>query len=88
MLLKKRKEKNAQFAREIELALPAELSREQNLALVRAYVKTHFVEKGMCAYVCIHDKEDGNLHAHIMLTMRPIEDDGSWGGKSTQEVCV
>jgi hypothetical protein len=36
----------------------------------------------MCADLCIHDKEDGNPHFHLMLTMRPIEADGSWGQKS------
>jgi len=51
--------KTAQLAREIELALPAELSREQNISLVRDYVKKHFVEAGMCADVCMHDKGDG-----------------------------
>jgi len=77
--------KNSQLAREIELALPVELSREQNISLVREYVKRHFVEKGMCADLAIHDKNDGNPHAHIMLTMRPINEDGTWGAKSKKE---
>ena len=76
------KNKNAQLAREIELALPVEMSREQNISLVREYVKRHFISAGMCADICIHDKNDGNPHAHIMLTMRPIEKDGKWGAKS------
>ena len=50
------KNKNAQLAREIELALPVELSAEQNLTLVREYAKQHFVDVGMCADICIHDK--------------------------------
>lgn len=79
------KNKNAQLAREIELALPVELSREQNICLVREYVKQYFVGAGMCADVCIHDKGDGNPHAHIMLTMRPFEQDGEWGAKSRKE---
>ena len=79
------KNKNAQLAREIELALPVELSREQNVSLVREYVKRHFVKAGMCADVCVHDKEDGNPHAHIMLTLRPFEKDGSWGAKSRKK---
>ena len=52
--------KTAQLAREIEIALPAELSREQNIALARRYVKDFFVHRGMCADVCIHYKGDGN----------------------------
>jgi len=79
------KAKNSQLAREIELSLPVELAMAQNISLVRDYVKRHFVEQGMCADVCIHDRNDGNPHAHIMLTMRPIEPDGSWGAKSKKE---
>jgi len=74
--------KTAQLAREIEIALPAELSREQNISLAQRYVKENFVSAGMCADVCIHDTGAGNPHAHIMLTMRPIERDGLWGQKS------
>ncbi|WP_275100749.1 MobA/MobL family protein [Paenibacillus dendritiformis] len=44
-------------------------------------INEHFVSKGMCTDVCIHDKQDGNPHAHIMLTMRPIGPNGSWGAK-------
>ena len=73
------KAKNAQLAREIEIALPHELTREQGVSLVREYVKDNFVAAGMCADVCLHDKNDGNPHAHILLTMRPIEQDGAWG---------
>lgn len=79
------KNKNSQLAREIELALPVELSREQNIFLVCEYVKRNFVEAGMCADVCVHDKDDGNPHAHILLTLRPFEQDGSWGTKSRKE---
>ena len=60
--------KNAQLAREIEIALPHELTREQGISLVREYVKEQFVSAGMCADFAIHDKNDGNPHAHIMLT--------------------
>jgi len=77
--------KTAQLAREIEIALPAELTREQNVSLVRSYAKENFVNAGMCADVCIHDKGDGNPHAHIMLTLRPLEPDGKWGQKSRQD---
>ena len=61
---KSEKAKNSQLAREIELSLPAELPMAQNIALVRAYTKRHFVEQGMCADICIHDRNDGNPHAH------------------------
>lgn len=79
------KAKNSQLAREIEIALPVELDREQQIQLVREYVKENFVSVGMCADFAIHDKQDGNPHAHIMLTMRPLEQSGVWGAKSKKE---
>ena len=79
------KAKNAQLAREIEIALPHELTREQGISLVREYVKSQFVNAGMCADFAIHDTGGGNPHAHIMLTMRPIEQGGAWGAKQKKE---
>ena len=75
------KSSDAQLAREIEVALPVELSPAAQLALVRSYIKDNFVAAGMCADFAIHDKGTGNPHAHIMLTMRPIREDGKWGAK-------
>lgn len=79
------KAKNAQLAREIEIALPQKLTIEHSISLVREYVKEQFVNAGMCADFAIHDKQDGNPHAHIMLTMRPIEQGGAWGAKQKKE---
>jgi len=79
------KAKNSQLAREIEIALPVELTREQNVSLVREYVNRHFVAAGMCAEIAIHDTGGGNPHAHIMLTMRPFEQGGEWGAKQKKE---
>lgn len=79
------KSKNSQLAREIEVALPIELDREQQIQLVRDYVQKNFVSVGMCADIAIHDKKTGNPHAHIMLTMRPLEQSGEWGAKSKKE---
>ena len=79
------KSKNSQLAREIELAIPKELPPEQQIELVREYVKDNFVSAGMCADIAIHDKNDGNPHAHIMLTMRPLNENGEWGAKSKKE---
>lgn len=79
------KKSNAQLAREVEVALPVEFSRELQLAVVREYVQINFVSKGMCADIAIHDKQDGNPHAHILLTTRPIKADGSWGAKEKKD---
>jgi hypothetical protein len=61
------------------------LTKEQSVALVREYCKEQFTAAGMCADICIHDKNDGNPHAHVMLTMRPIGEDGTWEAKSRKE---
>ena len=82
------KAKNSQLAREIENAIPKELPHEQQIDLVRQYVNDNFVSAGMCADFAIHDKKDGNPHAHIMLTMRPLEQNGQWGAKSKKEYIV
>jgi len=59
----------AQLAREVEIALPVEFTELQNRAIVRSFVQKHFVDKGMCADICIHANKKGNPHAHIMLTL-------------------
>lgn len=48
-------------------------------------MKENFVDVGMCADIAIHDKNDGNPHAHILLTMRPLNEDKTWGAKSKKE---
>ena len=79
------KSKNSQLAREIEIALPKELDNEKQIELVQEYVKENFVKVGMCADIALHDKNDGNPHAHILLTMRPLNEDKTWGAKSKKE---
>lgn len=79
------KSSKAQLSREVEIALPKELSLEENINLLKEYVLENFVKSGMCADIAVHDKKDGNPHAHIMLTMRPIQENGEWGGKSKKE---
>jgi len=76
---------NAQLAREVEVSLPVELTPGQNIALAREFVMEAFVSKGMCADMCFHDKDDGNPHVHILLTMRPFNKDGTWAAKSKKE---
>lgn len=74
------KRKDAQLARDIIAALPRELNSEQQIALVREFVQTQFVGKGMIADIAIHDKlaSDGRNqpHAHIMLSMRDVTKEG------------
>ena len=76
---------NAQLAREIDAALPIELSREEQIRLVREYCSSQFVSRGMCVDFAIHDTDSGNPHCHIMLTMRPFDERGAWAAKSKKE---
>lgn len=78
------KTKDAQLWREVEVAIPKEFSREEQIDTVREYVE-QFTRQGMCADWSIHDKGDGNPHAHIMLTMRSIQEDGTWASKCRSE---
>ena len=76
---------NAQLAREIDAALPIELSREEQIRFVREYCSSQFVSRGMCVDFAIHDTDSGNPHCHIMLTMRPLDERGAWAAKSKKE---
>ena len=68
--------KDSQVAREINVALPTELTTPQQLKLVRKFVTDQFVNQGMIADVAFHDLSSQNPHAHIMLTMRNIDEHG------------
>ena len=76
------KQWNSQLARRIVLAIPREIPPEQHADLIRDYCREFFISKGMIADFAIHDKEDGNPHAHILLTMRAMDETGKWLPKS------
>ncbi|WP_421358958.1 MULTISPECIES: Ti-type conjugative transfer relaxase TraA [Agrobacterium] len=69
------KRADAQLARDLTIALPLELSAEQNIALVRDFVEKHILAKGMVADWVYHDNP-GNPHIHLMSTLRPLTEDG------------
>jgi len=73
--------KDAQVAREIDIALPVELSHEMKEKLVANFVQKELVSKGMIADVAFHDFESHNPHCHIMLTTREVSKDGEFGKK-------
>ena len=82
------KASNAQLARNFIIALPKELSFEENKKLITDFIQENFVSKGMMADLAIHQENDdrnGNIHAHIMTTVRPLNQDGTWGAKSKKE---
>ena len=73
---KSERRKDAQIAREIEIALPRELSHSARLMLVAEFIRNEFVDRGMVADIAIHDSNDGNPHAHVLLTLRELLPDG------------
>lgn len=75
------KRSDAQFAREVEVALPIEMSRQEQIECVRFFIMDNFVSEGMIADWALHDKEDGNPHAHIMLTLRGFDEKKKWMDK-------
>ena len=76
---------NSRYAKEFNVALPIELSDDEQRELLTKYVQENFVESGMVADVAIHRDHKGNPHAHVMLTNRPFNPDGTWGVKSKKE---
>ena len=82
------KASNAQLARNFIIALPKELSFEENKELIIDFIQENFVSKGMIVDLDIHDGSDegnNNIHAHIMTTLRPINEKGEWQAKSKKE---
>ena len=83
------KTKDSRLAREFVVALPIELGKDQWTELLTEYIQTNFVADGMCADVAIHDTDGHNPHAHIMLTVRPLDEQGKWQYKTEKEyLCV
>jgi len=73
---------DAQLAREVEVAFPAEMDRNQQIECARDYIQENFISKGMIADWALHDKGDGNPHAHIMLTVRGFDEQEHWQQKT------
>ena len=81
--------KDSRLAREFVVALPIELSREQQIELLQDFIREQFVADGMCADAAIHDTDGHNPHAHILLTVRPLDERGKWQYKTEKEyLCV
>ena len=83
------KTKDSRLAREFVAALPIELKKDEWITLLTEFIQRNFVSEGMCADVCIHDTDGHNPHAHIMLTVRPLDEKGKWQYKTEKEyLCV
>ena len=83
------KTKDSRLAREFVVALPIELGKLDWINLLSKFVQEQFVNEGMCADVAIHDTDGHNPHAHILLTVRPLNENGTWQHKTEKEyLCV
>lgn len=83
------KAKDSQLAREFIVALPVELDAAAQVELLTSFIQSVFVTDGMCADASLHDTGGHNPHAHILLTMRPLDEDGTWQHKTEKEyLCV
>ena len=83
------KTKDSRLAREFVVALPIEMGKPKWKSLLTEFIKDNFVSDGMCADVCIHDTDGHNPHAHIMVTVRPLAENGQWQYKTEKEyLCI
>ena len=83
------KTKDSRLAREFVVALPIELDNSSNISLLQDFIQKNFVDMGMCADFAIHDTDGHNPHAHILLTVRPLNEDGTWQYKTEKEyLCI
>ncbi|ENI4644398.1 MobA/MobL family protein [Salmonella enterica] len=89
----KNNRRDSQLSRYFIVALPRELTLEQNHKLLTDYIKKNFIKKGMCADIAIHnDADNNNPHAHVMLTMQDVNETGflnknrEWNNKNNVEI--
>ncbi|PKE09926.1 MobA/MobL family protein [Macrococcoides caseolyticum] len=79
---KNTKTKSPRLATEVLLSLPNDLERNVQRELVNNFVNDEFISRGMIADVSIHRDDINNPHAHVLLTIRPLNADGTWGNKT------
>lgn len=83
------KTKDSRLAREFVVALPVELDKNGWQKILTEFIRQNFVADGMCADVAIHNTDGHNPHAHIMLTVRPLNENGTWQHKTEKEyLCI
>ncbi len=84
------KHPQAQLAYSFDFALQNELRREENIRIAREFIMENFVSRGMICDIAIHEPGKGpndipNPHVHVLVPMRPLNDDGTWGTKEHRE---
>lgn len=79
------KSKDSRLSRELVVSLPIELGLEEWKDILKKFVSENCVDKGMCADVNVHNTDGHNPHAHILLTVRPLDEKGKWAAKTQKE---
>lgn len=79
------KSKDSRLARELIVSLPVEVGLDEWRGMLKNFILEQCDNKGMCADVNIHDTDGHNPHAHILLTVRPLDDKGKWQAKTQKE---
>ncbi|GEQ33604.1 nickase [Marinilactibacillus psychrotolerans] len=79
------KHEKAQLARSFTIALPNEMTNEEQRDLIEEFAKKQLVDRGMVADIAIHRDDENNPHAHILTTVRPFDENGNWGDKTKKE---
>lgn len=75
---------NSRYARMFEMALPNELTTEEQIKLARNFIQKNFVDKGMAADFALHKKE-GNNHIHVMTAVRGFMKNGTWASMEKKD---
>ena len=79
------KSKDSRLARELIVAFPIEVGLDEWKSILKNFVQEQCVDKGMCADVNIHNTDGHNPHAHILLTLCPLDEKGKWQAKTQKE---
>ncbi len=79
------KSKDSRLARELIVALPIEVGLDEWKSILKKFISEQCVSNGMCADVSIHNTDGHNPHAHILLTVRPLDEKGKWQSKTQKE---
>ena len=79
------KSKDSRLARELIVASPIEVGIDEWKSILKDFIQKQCVSKGMCADVSIHNTDGHNPHAHILLTVRLLDEKGKWQAKTQKE---
>lgn len=77
---------DARYCKDIMIAIPRNLTQKQRVELVNQFLFANFVSKGYACQISIHDKGDGNPHAHVLVSARPFNKNGQWADVKAKRV--